>query len=98
MLLVGLLGYLSIRRLHARWRGAQPPGADTGVTLRVEGMTCTHCAATVKAALEEVDQVDEAIVDLGNGIVQVRGGEIRRDLLAAAVTRAGFTPLEPRSD
>ena len=40
----------------------------------------------------------EAIVDLGNGIVQVRGGEIRRDLLAAAVTRAGFTPLEPRSD
>ena len=98
LVLIGLLAFLSLRRLQARRSGAQPVDGDRGMTLQVEGMTCPHCAATVKATLEEVDEVEQVVVDLGSGVVQVRGGQLRRDLLTAAVTRAGFTPLEPAGD
>ena len=47
------------------------------------------------------DAVDEAVVDFGSGIVRVQGGRLRRDLLAAAITRAGFTvdnePAKPQA-
>ena len=33
-------------------------------TLHVEGMMCQHCVARVKKALEGVDGVEEAVVDL----------------------------------
>ncbi|MFR8300386.1 MAG: cation transporter, partial [Gordonibacter urolithinfaciens] len=33
-------------------------------TLHVEGMMCQHCVARVKKALEAVDGVEEAVVDL----------------------------------
>ena len=98
LVLIGLLLYLSLRRLQARRRADSSAAGDEGMTLQVGGMTCTHCAATLKAALEEVEEVEQVDVDLGSGIVQVRGGALRRELLAAAVTRAGFTPLESAGD
>ncbi|MDJ0739931.1 MAG: permease [Gammaproteobacteria bacterium] len=95
VLLIGLLLFLSLRRLAARRSAVVGTGsAGAGLTLRVDGMTCAHCAASVKAALEEVDGVQRADVDLGSGIVEVRGGALRRELLDAAVSRAGFTPLD----
>ena len=33
-------------------------------TLHVEGMMCQHCVAHVKKALEGVEGVEEAVVDL----------------------------------
>ncbi len=96
--LIGLLVYLLVRR----WSGTRPAAVDAepptgGLTLQVDGMTCAHCVASVKAALEEVDQVEQVVVDLGSGIVQVRGGKLRRNLLDAAVTRAGFTVADDAS-
>jgi hypothetical protein len=100
-LLLALLVYLLARRVGSRKPviDAQPSAHD--ITLHVSGMTCPHCASSVKAALESVDAVDEAVVDFGSGIVKVQGGRLRRDLLAAAITRAGFTvdnePAKPQA-
>ena len=41
------------------------------VTLRVEGMTCSSCADTVKSAVSEVKGVKAVNVDLKNGEVEV---------------------------
>lgn len=91
LLLIALLGYLSVRRIRTRLAPtATSPTQREGMTLHVTGMTCAHCAASVKAALEDVDDVVHVDVDRASGIVRVSGGRLRRDLLAAAVSGAGF--------
>ena len=41
--------------------------------LKIEGMTCSHCAKAVTEAVEAVPQVKRAIVDLAAGEVAVEG-------------------------
>jgi len=57
--------------------------------LKVDGMTCGHCAAAVKKALEGVAGVNAAAVDLATGRAQVDG---HPDLasLVAAVREEGY--------
>jgi uncharacterized membrane protein YraQ (UPF0718 family)/copper chaperone CopZ len=95
VLLTLLLGFLLLRRLHARMRTDRPPAegpaaADGVLTLRVEGMSCGHCVASVKKALEGLDAVEEADPDLSSGLVRVRGTRLDAEALAAAVEQAGF--------
>lgn len=42
-------------------------------TIKIEGMMCGHCEATVKKALETLDQVDEAVVshDAGTAVLSL---------------------------
>jgi cation transport ATPase len=59
--------------------------------LMVEGMMCQHCVAHVKKALEGVDGVVEAIVDLeGKFAVAKLSEEVADDVLTAAVVDAGY--------
>lgn len=96
LLLVALLAYLLARRLAQRLRPKQPLREDTNVdmTLKVEGMSCQHCVASVKNALEGIAQVEEAVPDLASGYVHVHGVELDRDTLAAAVTQAGYKVVD----
>lgn len=41
-------------------------------TMKIEGMMCGHCEATVKKALEAVDGVSEAVVSHENGTAAVK--------------------------
>lgn len=60
-------------------------------TVRIEGMTCGHCAAAVQAALEGVAGVTGVTVDLPAGRARVVGAnDIPAPTLAAAVEDAGF--------
>lgn len=62
--------------------------------LKVNGMTCNHCAMAVTRALKELDPAAEVQVDLPAGRVQVQtkaaAGEV-----AAAITEAGYEVLAP---
>jgi copper chaperone CopZ len=40
-------------------------------TLRISGMTCTHCVGAVRRALEETAGVNSASVDLEAGTAEV---------------------------
>ncbi|MGE5575749.1 MAG: heavy-metal-associated domain-containing protein [Syntrophothermus sp.] len=40
-------------------------------TLRVDGMTCGHCAGTVEKAVKSLKGVERASVDLAKGSLQV---------------------------
>jgi hypothetical protein len=96
LLLLALMAFLLGRRIWLRLAPArlQTQERKGGVTLQVEGMTCQHCVASVKNALQSVDEVEQVVADLGSGIVHVSGGQLRRELLEGAVTRAGFRVVD----
>lgn len=65
-----------------------PPAAgieeeDRMTTLKVDGMTCQHCVMAVKKALESVEGVSAAEVDLDSGSARVQGQADIQALLAA---------------
>ena len=59
--------------------------------LNVEGMMCQHCVTHVKGALEGVDGVTEAVVDLEAGTAVAKcAGDVADEALVAAVKQAGY--------
>jgi Cu+-exporting ATPase len=70
-------------------------------TLDIGGMTCASCVGRVEKALDRVDGVSAAEVNLATEVATVRFDPARTgvDELTAAVTRAGYTATprrEPR--
>jgi copper chaperone len=61
--------------------------------LKVEGMTCGHCAQTVTKAVEAVPAVERAVVDLKAGEVTV-GGNVDAGVVRQAITDAGYNVRE----
>ena len=59
--------------------------------LSVEGMMCQHCVAHVKKALEGVDGVEEAVVDLdAKSAVAKLSADVADEALVDAVVDAGY--------
>lgn len=60
-------------------------------TLKIEGMMCGHCEATVKKALEELPQVTSAEVSHESGTAKVTlNADISDDALEAVVEAKGY--------
>lgn len=59
-------------------------------TLAIEGMSCTHCVAAVRAALESVEGAVVRSVEVGTAEVDA-AASTDRDALVAAVEDAGYT-------
>ena len=57
--------------------------------LRITGMNCQHCRATVERAISSVEGVDNVSVDLTTGMACV-DGNADADTIADAVRAAGF--------
>jgi uncharacterized membrane protein YraQ (UPF0718 family)/copper chaperone CopZ len=89
LVLLGLLGWLMLRRLRA-WRAPEPVAQSGELLLQVEGMSCQHCVGSVRKALEQVEGVDNASPDLSSGRVLVRGGHLDVSALTQAVEGVGF--------
>jgi len=63
-------------------------------TMKIEGMMCTHCEATVKKALEAIDGVAEAKVSHVEGTAVVElNADVANDTLKAAVEAKDYTVL-----
>ena len=61
-------------------------------TLKIDGMMCPHCEATVKTALESIDGVTLAEVSHESGTAVVTlANEVSDDVLKKAVTDKGYT-------
>lgn len=61
-------------------------------TLNVQGMTCGHCEAAVKGALEELNGVSSVEVHLTSGKVDVTHDEskVKEEALREAVEDQGY--------
>ena len=62
----------------------------TDRTYAVAGMTCSHCVASVREEVSEVDGVARVDVDLESGELKVSGDGFSDDAVAAAVEDAGY--------
>lgn len=68
---------------------ATPP--QTGLNFRVDDMTCGHCAATIKKAIETTLPGTTVDADPASKLVNVTGfGDYAA--IKAIVTGAGYTP------
>jgi len=70
---------------------AEAVESEVQTTLRIRGMTCTHCAQTVQRALSECAGVVAAQVDLRNGTAVIRGNNFDILSLRNAVEGVGYT-------
>jgi len=94
LLLSGLLTYLLGLRLKAMlqtWRNLEP---EPDLMLKVEGMSCAHCVASVRKSLEDVAAVSAATPELASGLVRVCGDHLDVTDLIRAVEKAGFRASE----
>jgi len=68
----------------------------TTKTLRIGGMSCNHCVHAVTRALEGVEGVSRAQVELGSGRAVVEYDEARTGVaeLVAAVQEEGYSAEE----
>ena len=57
--------------------------------LKVDNMTCGHCASAVIQASQKVDSVNEANVDLAKGELSISGTPDASALIAA-IDKAGY--------
>ena len=62
-------------------------------TLKIEGMMCAHCEATVKKALEAVAGVESAEVSHVSGTAVVTAGGVSDTALKDAVAAQGYEVL-----
>lgn len=59
--------------------------------ITVTGMTCEHCAASVREEIQEIAGVESVDVDVASGAVAVTSAEpVERAAVEAAVIEAGY--------
>ena len=67
------------------------------LTLRVDGMVCPFCAYGLEKRLRELSALDETLIQVSDGLVQIRvkeGEQLTDEAVEDAVKRAGFTLRE----
>ena len=71
-------------------------GSKNKIELTVEGMTCGHCVMRVTKALEGIDGVKSAKVDLEKSEAEVtfKGDKLDSGTLIKAVEEAGYKARE----
>lgn len=79
-------------------QSADGPGAGQRVQLYIRGMTCSHCAETVRRTLAERQNVSSVDVDLGRGLAVVVGNRLDGRQLQAAVTELGYSATQGEHD
>ena len=64
-------------------------------TMKIEGIMCGHCEATVKKTLEAIQGVEEAVVshETGTAVVTL-SGDVSSDILKDAVEAKDYQVLE----
>lgn len=85
---------------NVRTTAADQDEGKASVTIPIEGMSCSACAARLKRSLKELDGVVEAEVSLEHKNARVRylTGKTDPDKLVAAIRAMGFetgTPSKP---
>ncbi len=61
----------------------------TMATVKINGMSCQHCVASTKKALEEIDGIRNVQVDLENKEATY-DGEVDQKVIKDAITSIGF--------
>lgn len=63
------------------------------ITFKVEGMGCQNCVNAVEKAVKSAAPNAVVEVSLADGLVRIGNGDVSRDVLSAAITKAGYDVL-----
>ena len=90
--LLGLILVLSLGTISAL-------AATKTVTIRVEGMTCNMCSASVTKALKATDGVEQVEVshEKGEAVIQYDDQKVTEAKLREVINGTGFKAVEDKS-
>lgn len=60
------------------------------ITIKIAGMSCGHCSARVKGALEKVTGVESAEVSHADGLAVIKGAGFDPAAIRQAIEDQGF--------
>ena len=58
-------------------------------TVSIKGMSCPHCVASTKKALEEIAGISNVVVTLEKNEASY-DGDVKADVVSEAITKIGF--------
>ncbi len=90
ILLLGILLNAVVQPYILRRRRSLDATSRPSEILKINGMTCNHCAANVEKALSSCDGVESVDVDLIGKSATVYGDNLNLSTLRHAVVEAGF--------
>lgn len=61
----------------------------------VTGMSCEHCAASIREEVSEVPGVSDVVVDVATNSATVHGTDLDDGRLRAAIVEAGYGVTDP---
>jgi copper chaperone CopZ len=61
-----------------------------GITVMVEGMTCSHCEASVKRNLEVLNGISEVVASNSSSTVKITGTDINLAKVKETVNGLGY--------
>lgn len=84
-------------KMRKKLQKAAESGEKTKMTIKIKGMMCSHCEATVKKALEEVPGVISAAADHEKGVAEVEtDGSADPKAMKKAIEKAGYKAVVER--
>jgi copper chaperone CopZ len=85
-LVLSLIGGYFIERLQKSKKMTQ----ESSQTLRVDGMTCSHCEATVTRNLSKLEGIEEVMADKNTSQVKIKGAKIDLVQIEQVITDLGY--------
>ena len=83
--------YFIHRHVYLRIKKKKQSSISGIITMKVEGMTCSHCASTVKRAVESVPGINNVEVDLNGKTVSFKGDSGENSKITKAIEEKGFS-------
>ena len=60
------------------------------VTIKIDGMSCQHCVAAVKKAVDAVEGISSSNVEVGSAIISFDESKTGREDISSAIQNAGY--------
>ncbi len=60
------------------------------VSVKIEGMSCQHCVMRVKKAIDAIDGVQSATVEIGSAAVNFDDSKTSEEAVKAAIAGTGY--------
>ena len=60
------------------------------VIMKIDGMSCQHCVAAVKKAVDAIDGVSSSTVEVGSAIVNFDESKTGNEAISEAIQSAGY--------
>ena len=66
-------------------------GEDNILTLKINGMTCSHCVQNVRKAIQNLPNVEEVNIDLASGKAFIKGTILDTNQIIKSIEKAGYS-------